>query len=105
MNVATFEKMIIKAIIQVVSIKGYSLYSRLVSSMLVWTPFPRGTSTPSNVTAAPGSGAVLPKPVSGGKNKAYYKMTTYHYTIALQILLPPFQFSEFLTFDTVLALG
>lgn len=42
--------------------KGYSLYSRLVSSMLVWTPFPRGTCTPSKEAAALGSGAVLPKP-------------------------------------------
>lgn len=83
MNVATFDKMIIKAIIQVVSIKGYSLYSRLVSSMLVWTPFPRGTSTPSNVTAAPGSGAVLPKPEWGKKQGVlqndnlplYYRLT------------------------------
>lgn len=49
------------------SAKGYSLYSRLVSSMLVWTPFPRGTCTPSKVTEALGSGAVLPRPA--GKKK------------------------------------
>lgn len=42
--------------------KGYSLYNRLVSSMFVLTPFPRGTCTPSRVTVALGSGAVLPKP-------------------------------------------
>lgn len=45
------------------NIRGYSLYSRLVSSILVWTPFPRGTCTPFKVTVAFGSGAVLPKPV------------------------------------------
>lgn len=58
----SFGKKMIKFIHLVVSVKGYSLYSRLVSSMLVWTPFPRGTCTPSKVTAALGSGAVLPKP-------------------------------------------
>lgn len=42
--------------------RGYSLYRRLVSSMFVLTPFPRGTCTPSRVTEAFGSGAVLPKP-------------------------------------------
>lgn len=46
--------------------KGYSLYSRLVSSMLVLTPLPRGTCTPFKVTEAFGSGAVLPKPVGIG---------------------------------------
>lgn len=63
----SFGKKMIKFIHLVVSVKGYSLYSRLVSSMLVWTPFPRGTCTPSKVTAALGSGAVLPKPA--GKKK------------------------------------
>lgn len=58
-----------KKMIKFIQVKGYSLYSRLVSSMLVWTPFPRGTCTPSKVTAALGSGAVLPKPA--GKKKVY----------------------------------
>lgn len=61
-------KIIIKFIKQVVSVKGYSLYSRLVSSMFVWAPFPRGTCTPSKVTAALGSGAVLPKPARKKKS-------------------------------------
>lgn len=56
-----------KVIIQEIRInsaffRGYSLYRRLVSSMFVLTPFPRGTCTPSRVTVAFGSGAVLPKP-------------------------------------------
>lgn len=63
----SFGKIIIKFIKQAGRVKGYSLYSRLVSSMLVWAPFPRGTCTPSKVTAALGSGAVLPKPAR--KNK------------------------------------
>lgn len=62
-----WDKMITTVIHLVVGVKGYSLYSRLVSSIFVWTPFPRGTCTPSKVTAAPGSGAVRPKPA--GKTK------------------------------------
>lgn len=58
----SFGKMIIRFIHLAVGVKGYSLYSRLVSSMLVWIPFPRGTCTPFKVTAALGSGADLPKP-------------------------------------------
>lgn len=42
--------------------KGYSLYSRDVSSTPDETPVPRGTSTPSRVILAEGSGVVLPKP-------------------------------------------
>lgn len=55
-------KKIITHITKQTNIRGYSLYSRLVSSILVWTPFPRGTCTPFKVTVAFGSGAVLPKP-------------------------------------------
>lgn len=65
-----------------VSVKGYSLYSRLVSSMLVWVPFPRGTCTPSKVAAALGSGAVLPRPaqkkkVNEWKSEAEHKLNFY----------------------------
>lgn len=45
--------------------KGYSLYSRQVSLIPVEIPFPKGTSTPSRVVVAVGSGAVLPKPRKG----------------------------------------
>lgn len=42
--------------------EGYSLYSREVSSTPDDTPVPSGTSTPSRVILAEGSGVVLPKP-------------------------------------------
>lgn len=42
--------------------EGYSLYSREVSSTPDDTPVPSGTSTPSRVMLAEGSGVVLPKP-------------------------------------------
>lgn len=42
--------------------EGYSLYSSEVSSTPDETPVPRGTSTPSRVMLAEGSGVVLPKP-------------------------------------------
>lgn len=45
------------------AVKGYSLYSRQVSLTPDGTPVPRGTSTPSRVMLAEGSGVVLPKPV------------------------------------------
>lgn len=45
------------------AMKGYSLYSRQVSLTPDGIPVPSGTSTPSRVMLAEGSGAVLPKPV------------------------------------------
>lgn len=48
--------------------KGYSLYRRQVSLIPVEIPFPKGTSTPSRVVVAVGSGAVLPKPRKGKKH-------------------------------------
>lgn len=72
----------LKFIHPVDSAKGYSLYSRLVSSMLVWTPFPRGTCTPSKVTEALGSGAVLPRPAGRKKKKNEWKFEgELHYGI------------------------
>lgn len=79
------DKKILKAFMSTdFELKGYSLYSRLVSSMFVWTPFPRGTCTPFKLAVAFGSGAVRPKP---GKNRRKKKRKQNLQNIMMQKLV------------------